>query len=120
MVYTRAPTPHERPSVAKTTKPKAEVRVRIDPHFAVRIVADSDDRPFAHLTFSGPTARKALAAAKSHLVADRDVTMWVTNARLIEAVSWGAPIYPDDTNLLQQVLDLTGGIYLPADFQGER
>lgn len=96
--------------------PEAQVKVRIEPYFAVRAIEDSRGLSHAHLTFTGATARKALQNAKNHLViADRSarVTMFVTNARLIEAIGWSAPTYPDDPELLERILRLTGGELLP-------
>lgn len=77
------------------------LRVRIDPAFVVRVVDEPDYFPVY-----GLTAREALTQLK----ADRGTKLLVTNGRLIEAVNWGAPIYPDQSDLLEEVLRITGGI----------
>lgn len=77
-------------------------RVRIEPYFRV-VDLDDPDQPY----FFGPTARAALTDAKQELG-----PLLVTNGHLIEATSWGAPIYPDDSDLLEQVARITGGVVL--------
>lgn len=85
-------------------------RVRVEPYFAVRVL---DDPAHAHETFLGPTARHALGKAKLSLVRKgSDDRLLVVNGRLIEAIGWGAPTYPDDSDLLEEVLRITGGILL--------
>lgn len=85
-------------------------RVRVEPYFAVRVL---DDPSHAHQTFLGKTAREALGLAKRNLISkDSSDRMLVVNGKLIEAIGWAAPIYPDDSDLLERVLHITGGILL--------
>lgn len=96
-------------------KPQTEVepktyRVRVEPYFAVRVV---DDPSHAHELFLGKTAIAALNNAKQNLVRrGSDDKLLVANGKLIYATGWSAPTYPDDADLLQQVMRITGGTLL--------
>lgn len=87
--------------------PKTEpIRVRIEPAFKVTVIT-GDDQPDPE-TFYGSTARDALTFAKKALGAK----LLVVPAKLVEAIGWAAPTYPDDEGLLQKVLAMTGGILI--------
>lgn len=89
------------------------IRVRVEPYFAVRVVEDSSGASHAHELFLGPTAREALHRAKHHLVRkgspDR---LMVVNGKAVHAISWANPIYPDDDQLIDEVMRITGGTLL--------
>lgn len=85
------------------------IRVRIEPYFAVSVL---DDPANAHQRFLGPTALQALSRAKYHLAKGKNVKLLVTNGKLVHAIGWAAPTYPDDSDLLQEVLRITGGTLL--------
>lgn len=100
-------------------RPAAQVRVRVEPYFAVRVLSDSDGRSHAHALYTGPTARAALQAAKNELVArdhGREVALFVVNGSYIEAIGWTLPTYPgqsdEDPYLLDRVMRVTGGVLL--------
>lgn len=98
----------------KTLAPEAlerkTYRVRVEPYFAVRVI---DDPAHAHQTFLGKTAREALSHAKRNLITKGSPDqLLVVNGKLIEAIGWAAPLYPDDSDLLERVLHITGGILL--------
>ncbi len=101
--------PRKKP-VATEPLPAVQIKLRVEPYFAVSRV----DGP-QHMKWLGATAREALQRAKNDLVHKnkfQDVSLLVVNGRVIEAISWSAPMYPDDADLLDRVLQLTGGILL--------
>lgn len=85
------------------------IRVRIEPYFAVSVL---DDPAHAHQRFLGPTALQALSQAKYHLAKGKNVKLLVTNGKLVHAIGWAAPTYPDDSDVLESVLRITGGTLL--------
>jgi hypothetical protein len=101
--------PRKKETPEAEDSPPRTIRVRIEPYFAVSVL---DDRNHAHERFLGATALQALSQAKYHLAKGKNVKLLVTNGKLVHAIGWSAPTYPDDSDLLEDVLRITGGTLL--------